>query len=563
MDPSKVRYEWNKISWRKAEVSVFKLQKRIYRASLRNEVKKVHRLQKLLLRSTNAKLLAVRQVTQDNRGRNTAGIDGVAKLTQEARMGLVEEMKLDEKSTPVRRIWIPKPGKPEKRPLGIPTISERGKQAVVKIALEPEWEAKFEANSYGFRPGRSAHDAWGAIYIALSKKPMYVLDADIAGCFDNINHQALLDKLKTFPLLRKVIKGWLKAGIMENGIFYTSETGTPQGGVISPLLANIALHGLEDDTKQALLQDLLVCQKEKKRGTGNKQALSTMSIIRYADDFIVMHEREEMVVKAKSFIEGWLKDMGLEMKISKTQIIHSLHQIGEKKAGFDFLGVTVRQFPNKQAKRGYKLLMKPSRQSQKRHCKSIKETLRSLRGAPMEGIISALNPIVNGWSRYYVPVVSRKVFEKMDHETFYKLWQWATYRHPNKSKRWIKRKYFRTLGKAKWRFITQAGKYLAQHSDHPIKRHVKVRGRKSPYDGDWIYWATKLGKSLIISPRVAKLLKHQKGKCDQCNLWFEAKDLMEVHHQDKNRNNNILTNLKLLHGHCHDKVHQEDVCNAA
>jgi RNA-directed DNA polymerase len=563
MDPSKVRYEWNKISWRKAEVSVFKLQKRIYRASLRNEVKKVHRLQKLLLRSTNAKLLAVRQVTQDNRGRNTAGIDGVAKLTQEARMGLVEEMKLDEKSTPVRRIWIPKPGKPEKRPLGIPTISERGKQAVVKIALEPEWEAKFEANSYGFRPGRSAHDAWGAIYIALSKKPMYVLDADIAGCFDNINHQALLDKLKTFPLLRKVIKGWLKAGIMENGIFYTSEAGTPQGGVISPLLANIALHGLEDDTKQALLQDLLVCQKEKKRGTGNKQALSTMSIIRYADDFIVMHEREEMVVKAKSFIEGWLKDMGLEMKISKTQIIHSLHQIGEKKAGFDFLGVTVRQFPNKQAKRGYKLLMKPSRQSQKRHCKSIKETLRSLRGAPMEGIISALNPIVNGWSRYYVPVVSRKVFEKMDHETFYKLWQWATYRHPNKSKRWIKRKYFRTLGKAKWRFITQAGKYLAQHSDHPIKRHVKVRGRKSPYDGDWIYWATKLGKSLIISPRVAKLLKHQKGKCDQCNLWFEAKDLMEVHHQDKNRNNNILTNLKLLHGHCHDKVHQEDVCNAA
>jgi RNA-directed DNA polymerase len=539
MDPSKVRYEWNKISWRKAEVSVFKLQKRIYQASLRNEVKKVHRLQKLLLSSTNAKLLAVRQVTQDNRGRNTAGIDGVAKLTQKARMRLVEEMKLDEKSIPVRRIWIPKPGKPEKRPLGIPTISERGKQGVVKMALEPEWEAKFEANSYGFRPGRSAHDAWGAIYLALCQKAMYVLDADIAGCFDNINHQALLDKLKTFPLLRKVVKGWLKAGIMENGIFYTSEAGTPQGGVISPLLANIALHGLEDDTKQALLQDLLVCQKENKRRTGNKQALSTMSIIRYADDFIVMHESEEMVVKAKSFIEGWLKDMGLEMKISKTQIIHSLHQIGEKKAGFDFLGVTVRQFPNKQAKRGYKLLMKPSRQSQKRHCKSIKETLRSLRAAPMEAIIGALNPIVNGWSRYYVPVVSRKIFEKMDHEMFYKLWQWATHRHPHKSKRWIKRKYFRTLRKANWRFMTQVGKYLVQHSDHPIKRHTKVIGRKSPYDGDWVYWATKLGKSLTISPRVAKLLKYQKGKCDECKLWFEAKVLMEVHHQDRNRNNNV------------------------
>lgn len=231
MNPSPMRYEWSKIPWRKVEVSVFKLQKRIYRASLNNEVKQVHRLQKLLLGSTNAKLLAVRKVTQDNRGRNTAGIDGVAKLTQVARLGLVEKMKLDQKSKPVRRIWIPKPGKLEKRPLGIPTIAERAKQALVKMTLEPEWEARFEANSYGFRPGRSAHDARDAIYIALSKKSMYILDADITGCFDNINHQALLNKLKTFSLLRKVIKGWLKAGIMENGIFYTSEAGTPQGGV--------------------------------------------------------------------------------------------------------------------------------------------------------------------------------------------------------------------------------------------------------------------------------------------------------------------------------------------
>ena len=185
----------------------------------------------------------------------------------------MEKMKLDEKSKPVRRIWIPKPGKLEKRPLGIPTIAERAKQALVKMALEPEWEAKFEANSYGFRPGRSAHDACEAIYKALSKKQMYILDADIAGCFDNINHQALLNKLKTFPLLRKVIKGWLKAGIMENGIFYTSEAGTPQGGVISPLLANIALHGLEEDTKQALVQELMAYQKGKGRRVGNKQAL--------------------------------------------------------------------------------------------------------------------------------------------------------------------------------------------------------------------------------------------------------------------------------------------------
>jgi RNA-directed DNA polymerase len=209
------------------------------------------------------------------------------------------------------------------------------------------------------------------------------------------------------------------------------------------------------------------------------------------------------------------------------------------------------------------LIIKPSRPSQKRHSKIIKDTLRSLRAAPMQAIIAALNPIINGWSRYYIPAVSGKVFEKMDHEMIYKLWQWATHRHPHKSRYWIKRKYFRTLGNDRWRFMTQDGLYLAHHSDHAIKRHMKVRGTKSPYDGDWIYWATKLGKDLTISPRIAKLLKNQTGKCNECRLWFEAKDLMEVHHQDKDGSNNDLTNLKLLHGHCHDKVHQEHVCSAA
>jgi RNA-directed DNA polymerase len=558
-----MRYEWNKIPWRKVEISVFKLQKRIYQASLKNEVKKVHRLQKLLLSSTNAKLLAVRRVTQDNQGRNTPGIDGVAKLSQAARIGLVEKMKLEEKSKPVRRIWIPKPGKPEKRPLGIPTMEERSKQALVKLTLEPEWEAKLEANSYGFRPGRSAHDAQGAIFNFFNKKPMYVLDADIASCFDQIDHQALLNKLKTFSKMRKIVKGWLKAGIMENGVIWPSEAGVPQGGVISPLLANIALQGLEEDTKEALVEELMAYQKGKGIKVGRKQALNTLSMILYADDFIVMHESQEIVIKAKTFIEGWLKQMGLEMKESKTQITHTLHPEGEKEAGFDFLGFNVRHYADKQAKRGNKLLIKPSRSSQKRHNKTIKDVLRSLRAAPMQAIIKKLNPIVNGWSRYYRPVVSRKVFEKMDHEMFYKLWQWATHRHPQKNRHWIKRKYFRQLGGDRWRFMTEEGLYLARHSDHPIKRHAKVRGKKSPYDGDWLYWVTKLGKSPTISLRVAKLLNNQMGKCKQCNLWFEAKDLMEIHHQDRDRNNNDITNLELLHRHCHDKIHQEHVCSAA
>lgn len=468
-----------------------------------------------------------------------------------------------EKSKPVRRIWIPKPGKKERRPLGIPTISERVKQALAKMALEPEWEAKFEPNSYGFRPGRSAHDACEAIYNSLKKKQGYILDADISGCFDNINHEALLNKLKTFPSLRRVIKGWLKAGIMEDGTFYPSEAGTPQGGVISPLLANIALHGLEVDTQQALFQELMAYQKGKGRQVGNKQALKSMSIIRYADDFIVIHESQEILGKAKTLIEVWLKQMGLEIKSAKTHIAHSFNRMGEKEPGFDFLGFSVRQFRSNQTKRGLKLLIKPSRQAQKRHNKTIKDTLRTLRAAPMQKIIAALNPIVKGWSRYYIPLVSRKVFEKMDHEMFYKLWQWATHRHLHKGRHWIKRKYFRTLGKDRWRFMSQEGMYLARHSDHPIERHIKVRDTKSPYDGDWIYWATKLGKSPAITPRVSKLLKLQNGKCGYCNLCFKDTDLMEVHHQDRNRNNNDPTNLKLLHRHCHDQVHQEHICLVA
>jgi RNA-directed DNA polymerase len=214
------------------------------------------RLQKLLLKSKSAKLLAVRRVTQINKGKKTAGIDGVKSLSPTQRLKLANELNLNEKSKPVRRIWIPKPGKTEKRPLGIPTMTDRAKQALVKLALEPEFEAKFAPNFYGFRPARSCQDAIEAIFRAICLKNAYVLDADIKGCFDNIDHIALLKKLDTFPNLRKVIKGWLRAGIMEEEVFHQPRAGTPQGGVISPLLANIALHGLEYELKKALREDI-------------------------------------------------------------------------------------------------------------------------------------------------------------------------------------------------------------------------------------------------------------------------------------------------------------------
>ncbi len=234
MNQALLRYEWETIPWRKLEKTVFKLQKRIYQASLKGENKLVHRLQRLLLKSHRAKLLAIRKVTQDNRGKKTPGIDGKVAIEPKDRLKLAQELNISKKPQPTRRVWIPKPGKQEKRPLGIPTIADRVIQALGKMALEPEWEAKFEENFYGFRPGRSCHDAIEAIFKAICRKRAYVLDADIAGCFDYINHDALLEKLQTFPTFRRLIRNWLKAGVIDKNAFYNTESGTPQGGVISP-----------------------------------------------------------------------------------------------------------------------------------------------------------------------------------------------------------------------------------------------------------------------------------------------------------------------------------------
>jgi RNA-directed DNA polymerase len=227
-------YEWHQLPWRKLEVAVFKLERRIYKASQAGDIRRVHRLQHLLLKSRAAKLLAVRRVTQDNQGKNTAGIDGIKALTPHQRGALAAQLGTLPTGRPTRRVWIPKPGKDEQRPLSIPTLHDRALQALVKLVLEPEWEARFEPNSYGFRPGRSVHDAIGAIFIAIEKQPKYALDADIAQCFDRIDQQALLRKIKTFPTLNRLVKAWLQAGVLDNGVFAETTTGTPQGGVATP-----------------------------------------------------------------------------------------------------------------------------------------------------------------------------------------------------------------------------------------------------------------------------------------------------------------------------------------
>ena len=421
--------EWNTINWRKVQKAVFKMQKRIYRAYVSGDVRKGRRLQKTLINSYYNRLLAVRKVTQDNQGKKTAGVDQVKSLTKKQRLKLAEDLKLGDKAKPIRRVWIPKPGKKEKRPLGIPVMRERATQALAKAALEPEWEALFEANSFGFRPGRSAHDAIGAIFNYVRYKPKYVLDADISKCFDRINHQKLLAKLNTFPKLRKQIKAWLKAEIVDYVKHERTPNyqGTPQGGVISPLLSNIALHGLENRLKQT-------------------KGLKEVALIRYADDFVILHHELEKVQKCQTMVSEWLREYGLELNTEKTSIVHTLKELDGNKPGFDFLGFNIRQYKVGKCNSGkstngkllgFKTIIKPSDKSVRRHYQKVSDIISRFNAAPQIKLIKELNPIIRGWCNYFKTVCSSETFSKLQSLTYLRIRRWADRRHPNKSKTWV------------------------------------------------------------------------------------------------------------------------------
>lgn len=545
---------WNKLPWRKLEQHVYRIQKRIYRASQRGNKRTVQKLQKLLMKSEAARLLAVRRVTQDNQGKKTAGVDGIKNVKPAQRFILAKQVHpkhwKHQKTKPIRRVWIPKPGKAEKRPLGIPTMLERAKQALVKAGLEPEWEAVFDANSYGFRPGRSCHDAIGAILNHIRYKPKFVLDADIKGCFDNINQEALLNKLQTYSAMRHMIQAWLKAGVMEGLELSPTEAGTPQGGVVSPLLANIALHGIEEAASNAY-------RKKQEKPV----------LIRYADDFLILHPEKEVLDEAIKAVTTWLENVGLTLSPKKTRITHTLTSY-EGNVGFDFLGFTVRQFPvgktntgkdTKGRPLGFKTLIRPSKEAIKRHIAETKKRIRKLRGAPQERLIRELNPVIRGWANYYRTVVSTRIYSECDNTLYYQLVSWAKWRHRYKSMEWIMDKYWRPIGNRKWEFSTSEEITMRRHKQTSIIcPYAKVKGKTSPYDGDLLYWSQRLKNHPMIRGKLARLLQRQRGKCRWCELTFRDEDLIEIDHLDGNHENDRLSNQMALHRHCHDERHTKN-----
>lgn len=545
-------YEWKDLPWKQFERQVFKLQTRIYRASERGDVRTVHRLQRLLMSSWAAKCLAVRNVAQNNRGKKTAGVDGVKSLTPVQRLSLARNLTLTPMPRPARRVWIPKPGKPEKRPLGIPTMRDRAAQTLVRFALEPEWEARFEPNSYGFRPGRSCHDAIEAVFVAISRKAKYVLDADIAACFDHISHAALLDKLSTFPMLRSAIRRWLRAGVMDGKRLFPTEEGTPQGGPLSPLLANVALHGLEAHLRASI------------PGSSKGRRSWKPLVVRYADDFVVLHEDLAVIERCRELANTWLAGMGLELKPSKTRISHTFLK-HEGDVGFDFLGFTVRQFAvgkNFSARNpygkllGFKTLIKPSSTAQKRHLAEMADVIRRHRATSEDELIGMLNPKITGWAKYYSTKVSKDVFSKMDHLVYLKLKRWAERRHPNKGKRWVADRYWRHHRGRSWNFGNEK-RMLAWYSDTPIRYHIKVQGSRSPFDGDLVYWASRMGRHPEMTRSKAFLLRRQQGRCAHCGLLFmNVEEMVESDRAESSGLGNWerLNNRQLIHRHCHDKV---------
>jgi RNA-directed DNA polymerase len=497
--------DWGSIDWPRVEDEARRLRQRIFTASQAGDLKRVRNLQKLMLRSRANALVSVRRVTEVNAGRKTAGVDGKVVVTAAGKAALADRVRRRAdtvEAQPVKRVHIPKASSGKQRPLGIPVIVDRVRQAQAVNALEPEWEARFEPRSYGFRPGRGCHDAIEAIYkVARGPNPSrrWVLDADLAAAFDRVDHHLLLSQLGRFPA-REQVKGWLKAGVVEKGRFNPTEEGTPQGGVISPVLLNVALHGMEQ-AAGVRYQLNGIHAGELRR--------DSPALIRYADDLIALCHSKEQAEQVKARLAEWLAPLGLVFNEDKTRIVN-LDQ------GFDFLGFTVRRFNSK-------LLIKPSKAAVRRHRQRLRTEMRSLRGANAAMVLNRLVPIVRGWSAYYRTVVSSEVFSALDRYMWRLIYKWAKHTHPKKSKRWIVNRYFGRFNKSRqdrWVFGDHAsGAYLVKHAWTKIARHQMVKAGSSPDDPALAeYWAKRRRRAAPppLDNLSLRLLKSQRGACPLC-----------------------------------------------
>ena len=490
--------------------------------------------------------MAVKRVTE-NRGKKTPGVDGETWNTPAKKTAGMQRMKQrGYQPKPLRRIYIPKKSDPtKKRPLGIPCMIDRAMQALYLLALEPVAETKADPNSYGFRKERSTADAIGQCFILLSGRPgmpEWILEGDIAACFDKISHSWLEAHI---PMDKMILKKWLKAGYMEKDAFHTTDAGTPQGGIVSPVLANLALDGLE--------RELL----ERSQPTGAKEPRTGVHFARYADDWIVTaRSRKTLEEQIQPLIVAFLHERGLELSPEKTRITHITE-------GFDFLGQNIRKYNGK-------LIIKPSKKNLKAHLEKVRRVVRANRMNSAGRLIEQLNPILQGWANYHRHVCSKRTYNHVDCQVFRALWQWAKRRHPNKGAKWVRKRYFTTLGQRQWVFFGkikgQDNKrqrvYLFSASYTPIRRHIKIRGAANPFDPQWEEYfeartKAKMWDNLKGSKQLLALWKRQEGRCPHCGQLIDLETGWQTHHivwRSLGGSDNI-SNLQMLHPTCHRQIH--------
>ena len=540
--------KWYAIHWPTIQRNVRRLQVRIAQATKEGRWGKVRALQRLLTHSYSGKVLAVRRVTE-NDGKKTPGVDLEIWDTPEKKIQAVHELKRrGYQPRPLRRVYIPKSDGKTMRPLGIPTMIDRAMQALHLFALDPVAETTADKNSYGFRQQRSCADAIEQSFNALnSATTQWVLEGDIRSCFDKISHDWLLAHV---PMDRAVLQKWLKSGYMDKHVFHGTTEGTPQGGIISPVLANCALDGLERVLKENYPGRPL-------KSFGGKNP--SVNFVRYADDFIITSKSKELLEgEVKPLVEQFLQKRGLELSPTKTVITHV-----EK--GFDFLGQNVRRYPNG------KLLIKPSKKNVKTFLGGIRKTIKAALGSPAADLINKLNPKIRGWANYHRHVVSKRTFSRVDHEIFSSLWRWARRRHPKKNWRWIKGKYFEQHGIRNWIFTGEMcddqGRpfkvRLLLARDTPIRRHVKVKSEANPYDLAYeTYFEKREADHMQVTFQGSRFLRflwyEQHGLCLVCNTKITCLSGWHLHYcvPRLKGGSTSAQNRVLLHPECHDKVHR-------